>query len=242
MGYTNEKSQLMTVPPYVLGCIMTISIGVLADRQGKRGVYMMLCCFIAMVGFALLLSSHIPAVQYVGTFLAVSGIYPNVPMGVAWNGNNIGGSTKRAVGIAMHVGFGNLGGSIAAFAYRKTDAPRYFSGHGLLLATTTMSFFLCAFMRTWLIKENARRDEEAKAKGLTLHDYTEEMKESEREKGDSASVSNFSFASPRRKIDCTASPVLPLHFIGGFLSYPIVYRLRIYCISVVLSRRFQCAP
>ena len=31
-------------------------------------------------------------------------IYPNVPMGVAWNGNNIGGSTKRAVGIAMHVG------------------------------------------------------------------------------------------------------------------------------------------
>jgi len=25
-------------------------------------------------------------------------------MGVAWNGNNIGGSTKRAVGIAMHVG------------------------------------------------------------------------------------------------------------------------------------------
>lgn len=25
-------------------------------------------------------------------------------MGVAWNGNNIGGATKRAVGIAMHVG------------------------------------------------------------------------------------------------------------------------------------------
>ena len=34
----------------------------------------------------------------------VHSIYPNVPMGVAWNGNNIGGSTKRAVGIAMHVG------------------------------------------------------------------------------------------------------------------------------------------
>ncbi len=33
------------------------------------------------------------------------GVYPNVPQGVAWNGNNIGGSLKRAVGIAMHVGF-----------------------------------------------------------------------------------------------------------------------------------------
>lgn len=35
-------------------------------------------------------------------------IYPNVPMGVAWNGNNIGGATKRAVGIAMHVGTSNF--------------------------------------------------------------------------------------------------------------------------------------
>lgn len=44
-------------------------------------------------------------------------IYPNVPQGVAWNGNNIGGSTKRGVGIAMHVGFGNLGGAIAGYVF-----------------------------------------------------------------------------------------------------------------------------
>jgi hypothetical protein len=44
---------------------------------------------------------------------------------VAWNGNNIGGSLKRGVGIAMHVGFGNLGGVIAAFVYQSRYAPRY---------------------------------------------------------------------------------------------------------------------
>ena len=53
------------------------------------------------------------------------GIYPLVPLGVAWNGNNIGGSLKRGVGIAMHVGFGNLGGVIAAFVYQSKHAPRY---------------------------------------------------------------------------------------------------------------------
>jgi len=139
----------------------------------------------------MLISTHKPGVQYFGTFLAAAGIYPNVPMGVAWNGNNIGGSTKRGVGIAMHVGFGNLGGTIAAFAYRKTDAPRYFSGHGLLIATTTMSLSLCCFMTMYLRKENARRDALMASQGLTLESYSDEMKEAEREKGDDATVSSL---------------------------------------------------
>ncbi|RXW21582.1 hypothetical protein EST38_g4281 [Candolleomyces aberdarensis] len=192
MGYTNEKSQLMSVPPYVAGCIATIAGGYFADRAQKRGTFMMGFCLVAIIGFVMLISTHIAAVQYVGTFFAVCGIYPNVPMGVAWNGNNIGGSTKRAVGIAMHVGFGNLGGVIAGFVYRSTDAPRYFQGHGLLIGTVTMSFFLCLFMHIHLKRENDRREAEMKARGLTsLDQYTEEMKTAEREKGDDASFFRY---------------------------------------------------
>jgi hypothetical protein len=110
-------------------------------------------------------------------------------MGVAWNGNNIGGATKRAVGIAMQVGFGNLGGVIAGFSFRSKDAPHYFSGHGLL--TVTMSLLLCMFLHSYLVHENARRDIEMAARGLTLDSYTEEMKYEEREKGDDATVSEF---------------------------------------------------
>lgn len=109
-------------------------------------------------------------------------------MGVAWNGNNIGGSTKRAVGIAMHVGFGNLGGVIAGFSFRAKDAPRYFSGHGLLIGTVTMSLLLSLFMHLYLKNENARRDAAMQSQGLTLESYTEDMKHSEREKGDDATV------------------------------------------------------
>lgn len=79
----------------------------------------------AILGFALLAASGKPGVQYTGTFFAASGIYPLVPMGVAWNGNNIGGSLKRGVGIAMHVGFGNLGGAISAYCFLPKYSPRY---------------------------------------------------------------------------------------------------------------------
>lgn len=191
MGYTNNESQLMTVPPYVFACICTITAGYLADRTKQRGIFMISACLCSIVGFTMLISTHKPGVQYLGTFLAAGGIYPNVPMGVAWNGNNIGGSTKRGVGIAMHVGFGNLGGTIAAFAYRKTDAPRYFSGHGLLIATTSMSLALCCFMTTYLRKENARRDALMVEQGLTLESYSDEMKDAEREKGDNATFFRF---------------------------------------------------
>jgi hypothetical protein len=40
-----------------------------------------------------------------------------IPIMVMWNGNNIGGSAKRGVGIAIQIGFGNCGGVIGSFMY-----------------------------------------------------------------------------------------------------------------------------
>jgi len=191
MGFSNETAQLMTVPPYVAACLATIAGGFFADRAGQRGIFMIGYCALSIVGFSMLIGSGKPAVQYVGTFFAACGIYPNVPMGVAWNGNNIGGSTKRGVGIAMHVGFGNLGGMIAAFTYRIKDKPRYFPGHGILLGTTFMSLCLCTFMTIYLRRENARRDALLAAQGRTLADYTDAEKEQERECGDNATFFRY---------------------------------------------------
>ena len=73
MGYTNEKSQLMSVPPYVAGCIATIAGGYAADKAKQRGLFMMGFCLVAIIGFVMLISTHIPGVQYAGTFFAVCG-------------------------------------------------------------------------------------------------------------------------------------------------------------------------
>lgn len=191
MGHANNTAQLMSVPPYVAACFATILGGWLADRNKQRGVYMIFFCALSMIGFIMLLSTGKPQIQYLGTFFAAMGIYPNVPMGVAWNGNNIGGSTKRGVGIAMHVGFGNLGGAIAAFTYRVKEKPRYPSGHGTLLATTTMSMCLCIFMTLYLRRENARRDKLLAEQGRTLADITDAEKDAERERGDSATFFRY---------------------------------------------------
>ncbi|KAK8862043.1 high-affinity nicotinic acid transporter [Apiospora arundinis] len=188
LGFTNDKTaQLMTVPPYIAACICCIGGGYLADRHGQRGVYMIFFNCVAIFGFILQIASSNNALKYAGTFFAAMGIYPNVPQGVAWNGNNIGGSTKRGVGIAMHVGFGNLGGVIAGFLYRAKDKPMYYPGHGTLIATETMSLVLCVFMTLYLRRENARRDREHKAPS----EYTTEERLLERESGDNASYFRY---------------------------------------------------
>ncbi len=57
--------------------------------------------------------------------LTFIGIYPQIPLGLAWNGGNIGGSLKRGTGIAMQVMGGNCGGIIASYVYLSKNGPRY---------------------------------------------------------------------------------------------------------------------
>lgn len=136
----------------------------------------------------MLIASENNTVKYIGVFFAASGIYPNVPQGVAWNGNNIGGSTKRGIGIAMHVGFGNLGGAVASYIYRSTDAPHYHVGHGTLIGCITMSMILSTMMTIYLRRENARRDQEYAKRP---EDYAEYEKTAERDKGDNATFFRY---------------------------------------------------
>jgi MFS family permease len=182
-----ETAQLLTVPPYAVACIFCIGGGFVADRHRQRGIYMIGFCCVALAGFILLMATMNDKAKYLACFLITSGIYPNVPQGVAWNANNIGGSVKRGVGIAMHVGFGNLGGAIAGFIYRSQDSPRYLVGHGTLVGTITMSLCLSLFMTWWLRRENRRRD---LAHRNPSH-YSLEEKRAESDKGDHATFFRY---------------------------------------------------
>jgi hypothetical protein len=133
MGYTANDAQLMSVPPYVCACIFTISASYYADKLRKRGIFLLFFQLIGIAGFSMLLASPKPNIQYAGTVLAAIGIYPQIPLGMAWNSGNIGGSLKRGTGIAMQVMGGNCGGIVASYVYLSRDGPRFKIGHGILI-------------------------------------------------------------------------------------------------------------
>ncbi|KAH7385556.1 major facilitator superfamily domain-containing protein [Phaeosphaeria sp. MPI-PUGE-AT-0046c] len=133
MGYTANDAQLMSVPPYVCACFFTIGASWYADRVKKRGIFLMGFQVIAIAGFSMLAATGKPSVQYGGTVLAAIGIYPQIPLGMAWNSGNIGGSLKRGTGIAMQVMGGNCGGIVASYVYLSRDGPRFKTGHSILI-------------------------------------------------------------------------------------------------------------
>lgn len=138
MGYTANSAQLMSVPPYVCACVVTVAASYFADKVKQRGVFLLGFQVVAIAGFALLAGTTNTKAQYGGLVLAAVGIYPGVPLSMAWNSGNIGGPMKRSVGIAMQVMGGNCGGIVASYVYLTKDGPRYIKGHSILIGSVRL--------------------------------------------------------------------------------------------------------
>ncbi|VUC34856.1 unnamed protein product [Clonostachys rosea] len=135
LGYTAQIAQLLTIPVYAAATIFTLLVGYYADKTGKRSIFAMGCYIAVFVGFLIAVapSGFIPGLSYAGCFIAACGMYPSIPCLLALASNNYAPHTKRAVGMAIQIGFGTMGGAAAANFYKKTDAPRYRLGHALVL-------------------------------------------------------------------------------------------------------------
>ena len=86
---------------------------------------------------------------------------------------NLGGHHRRSVGTAWQVGFGNIGGIIATYAFLMKDAPRYKPGYSICIAFICLSGASCIayFISTFV--QNRNRDRAGTDLGLTEYEKTE---------------------------------------------------------------------
>lgn len=128
LGYTSSTAQLLTVPIYITAAVLAVAVAYASDRNGQRSPYILGCMCAIVVGFIMCIAASarggMPGVVYAGIFIAVCGIYPAFPGNVCWISNNLAGNYKRAAGMAIHIGVGNLAGGES------------FSLSGMLLALT----------------------------------------------------------------------------------------------------------
>lgn len=149
-----------------------------SDRIQHRFAFTLLSICVTITGYAILLTVHTNLhVQYAALFLAVMGTYGAMPVVICWFNMNIGGHHRRAVASAWQIGFGNIGGIIATFAFLDKDRPRFKPGFSICISFVCLSAASCVvyFLAIWM--ENRRRDAEA-ASGKGKEDgLTEEEKE-----------------------------------------------------------------
>lgn len=75
LGFSTNKSQLMTVPVYTWAFVSTIVGSYFADKSRQRGVFLLGFELSAIMGFAMLRSSGQASIQYAGVFFAAGGMF-----------------------------------------------------------------------------------------------------------------------------------------------------------------------
>jgi len=86
---------------------------------------------------------------------------------------NLGGHHRRSIGTAWQVGFGNIGGIIATYAFVSTDAPYFKKGYSICLAWLCLSAASCLAYAIAVTVQNRQRDKTPRDVGLTEYEKTE---------------------------------------------------------------------
>ena len=129
--YSAVKTQLISVPPWAAAFVFSNVIAYLSDKTRHRWFFCVFPLVAAVCGYAMLLTIHTHRnLQYGALFLVTSGTYGAIAIIVCWFQCNLvahlglnsfgrpltleqGGHTRRAIGTAWQVGFGNLGGIVS---------------------------------------------------------------------------------------------------------------------------------
>ncbi|GAA5982693.1 hypothetical protein JCM11641_002339 [Rhodosporidiobolus odoratus] len=156
--YTRPQVQLLTVPIYAVACIFVLAISIYADKRQSRFPFMMIELLLCLVGFIINIAPAPSGVKYFGLFLIAMGAYAGLPTSVTWLGNNLSGSTKRAVGSAFQIGIGNLAALASTNVYRTQDQPHYYLGHGVVLGFVCIGLVSAPLYAFLLKRENAKKE------------------------------------------------------------------------------------
>ena len=158
LGYKAAEANLLSVPPYALGFVTTLSAAFLSDRFIRRGPFVFFFMSFVVVGYAILISNVPVGVKYFAIFLTVAGVSPSIAMAISWVGNNFGPIYKRAIVMGLFFTTGNSAGLISSNVYPAKTGPRFVPGHATCLAFGCTALVCCAVLMWDLRRQNEKRD------------------------------------------------------------------------------------
>ncbi|CAI8504094.1 unnamed protein product [Pichia kudriavzevii] len=145
LGYTAMEAQRHSIYPWLASMGFSILIAFVSDYVRIRLPFLILATIVSIIGFAVTVGCvDQPLVKYGGCFLLAAGLYTAMPILICWVSLNFSGHTRKSVGTAFVIGFGNIGGIVAAFLFPSNDAPKFIKGLSVGLAFSTFAL-VCIF-------------------------------------------------------------------------------------------------
>lgn len=161
-------TNLLAVPPFILGAVVLYLTTRRSDREKKRLKYVLFALTLTLLGlfseyvFTLLAvksgSALIQFLRYLALCILLSGSFTASPLTVAWISSNITSPSKRTLALGIN-GWGNFAGVIAPVIFDPKYAPDYsypFAVTMVLVGVATVGY--AGFWKL-LIDENRWRDQ-----------------------------------------------------------------------------------
>ncbi|KAH9482229.1 putative transporter [Psilocybe cubensis] len=158
LGYTANRAQLMTVPPFAVAFGLAMVGAYVSDRYRCRGYITMFGSLLCVIGFAMFLGSNRQRVRYGSLFFSIPGTYLVAPTLSTWNANNAAPYTRRATAIAIGFIFTNSGGILATWLLGNlSPGPAYKLATRVLLSFSALMVATAALNTWYLWNENKKK-------------------------------------------------------------------------------------
>jgi MFS family permease len=152
MGFSTNKSILLSAPPYYYAVIPAILSSLIGDKFQLRGPIILFNCITLIIGFCMLGFTNQVTVRYIGTYLATGAYVANWAAMATYQANNIVGQWKRVFTAAAVTAFNGAGGIAGSFIVRQQESPRYMTaiwvsiGSHILIMGVTGAFSMYFYM------------------------------------------------------------------------------------------------
>lgn len=116
---------------------------------------------VALIGFiGVLCVPHprLPGLTYFFLFFITGGLYPSIMGIISWVGNNLAPSFKRAVGMALLISIGNLGGTVGSNIFLANQSPNYWLGYGFSAGVIVAAIISTIILQLATKNINKKRD------------------------------------------------------------------------------------
>lgn len=164
LGKNRIHTLLLTVPPYILSCIVAMAVSRNADRTGERYLHFSLPLWVSIAGFIISAATTSIGARYFAMMIMLPGVYTAFIIGISWVSNTIPRpSSKRAAAIALANCIANCSSIYTPYLYPDSDAPRFILAMSVNAGTSLLSIvtatIFCLILRR-INKQLDRRDAE----------------------------------------------------------------------------------
>lgn len=162
LGKGKVETLLLTGPPYLLACLVCITVSWNADRTKERYWHTVGPIALALAGFVISAAATGIGPRYFGAMIMLPGIYSGFNMSMVWTANTMSRPpAKRAAAVAFNNALSTICSIYGSYLYPNNAGPRFFLAFGVNAGMAFMAIVAATILRVVLIRKNKEMDRRA---------------------------------------------------------------------------------